>query len=114
MCVRGRRGGPRRLNVRGTTWEESEFSDGDCWRTGFGNWEDGWGDMRQGWRRGVFKAWLGSRGVRVQVSRSGVRLWEGIVEWSEGCEAQNLYVVALGKLWQEHETQATELRPATE
>lgn len=50
----------------------------------------------------------------MQVSRSGVRLWEGIVEWSEGCEAQNLYVVALGKLWQEHETQATELRPATE
>lgn len=39
----------------------------------------------------------------MQVSRSGVRLWEGTVEWSEGCEAQNMYVVALGKLWQERE-----------
>lgn len=40
----------------------------------------------------------------MQASRSGVRLWKEIVEWSRGvCEAQNLYVVALRKLWQERE-----------
>lgn len=46
------------------------------------------GDMRQGWSTGIFKALLGSWGVRAWASRSAVRLWEEIVEWSEGCEAQ--------------------------